>query len=156
MRELRVDPIRRVFPNPVTYGKNPTNYQRAINAAGFQMCLNNPALLLEKKGTLLDLAKKKVHEDGYVYKKGHTRFKILEPSSCEESEPQPKRQKVNAYERQRRIKEVNEEISGLNRHIQIKEQRLEQANASRNFKMCDELAGEISELKSQRDSLMPS
>ena len=40
-------------------------------------------------------------------------------------------------------------MSGLNRHIQIKEQRLEQASSSCNFKMCDELASEISELKSQ-------
>lgn len=76
--------------------------------------------------------------------------KVLNPSVLEEGEPpQPKRQKISAYERQCRMKELNEEISGLNRHIRIKEQRLEQANASRNFKVCDEVAGEISELKSQ-------
>ena len=37
-----------------------------------------------------------------------------------------------------RIKELNDELSGLNRHIQIKEQRMEQTTASRNFKVCDE------------------
>lgn len=72
---------------------------------------------------------------------------------CEEVEPQPKRQKINAYERQRRINELNEEISGLNCHIKIKEQRIDQANASRNYRMCDELAGEVTDLKSRRRQL---
>ena len=138
------------------YAKNPNDYQKAINDASFYLCFNNPSLLFENKGALLEMARKKVHEDGYCYKKGQTRSKALNPSLLEEGDqqqPQPKRQKINAYERQRRIKELNDEISGLNRHIQIKEQRLEQATASRNFKACDEVASEISELKSQRREL---
>lgn len=135
------------------YAKNPNNYQKAINNASFSLCFNNPALLLESKGTLLEMAKKKVHEEGYCYKKGQTRSKVLNPTTPEGEPPQPKRQKINACERQRRIKELNDEISGLNRHIRIKEQRLEQATASRNFKVCDELASEISELKSKRREL---
>ena len=136
------------------YGKSPNDYQRAINNASFKMCLSNPSLLLENKGTLLEMARKKVHEEGYCYKKGQTRSKVLNPSSLEEGEPpQPKRQKISTYERQRRIKELSEEISGLNRHIRIKEQRLEQANASRNFKVCDEVASEIAVLKSQQREL---
>ena len=100
------------------YTKNPNDYQKAINNASFNLCYNNPSLLLENKGTLLEMAKKRVHEDGYCYKKGQTRSKILNLSSHEEGEPpQPKRQKINAQERQCRIKELNEEIPGLNRHI---------------------------------------
>ena len=103
---------------------------------------------------LLEMARKKVHESGYCYKKGQTRSKVLNPSSLEvDKPPQPKRQKIEALERQRRIEELKEQISDLNRRIQIKEQRLEQATASRNFKMCDEVATEISELKSQRQEL---
>ena len=98
--------------------------------------------------------KKKVHEDGYCYKKGQTRSKILNPSSLEDGEPpQQKRQKINTQERQHRIKELNEEISGIKRHIEIKEQRLDQASSSRNFKVCDEVASEISELKVRRREL---
>ena len=99
------------------------------------------------------MARKKVHDDGYHYKKGKTRSKKLEPGLSEEVEPQPKRRKINAYERQRRIHELNEEISGLNRHIKIKEQRIDQANSSRNYRMCDELAGEVTELKTRRREL---
>ena len=139
---------------PAIYTKNPNDYQKAINNATFNLCYNNQSLLLENKGTLLEMAKKRVHEDGYCYKKGQTRSKILNPSSHEEGEPpQPKRQKINAQERQCQIKELNEEISGLNRHIRIKEQRLEQATSSRNFKVRDEVASEISELKSKRRGL---
>ena len=130
--------------------KNPNNYRKAINKASFELCFNNPSLLLESKGILLELAKKKVHEDGYCYRKDQTRSKVLNPSTLEDEPPPPKRKKINAYECQRRIKELDDdELSGLNRHIRIKEQRLEQATASRNFKVCDELASEISELKSQ-------
>lgn len=135
------------------FGKSPNDYQKAINTASFQLCLSNPSLLLEKKGDLLDMARKKVHEDSYCYKKGRTRSKKLEPSLCEEGEPQPKRQKITACERQRRIKELTEEISGLNCHVEIKEQRIDQANNSRNYRMCDELAGEVSDLKSKRHQL---
>ena len=97
------------------------------------------------------MARKRVHDSGYCYKKGQTRSKVLDPTSYEVGEqPEPKRQKINAYERQCRINELMEE---LNRRIKIKEQRLEQATASRNFKMCDEVATEISELTSRRREL---
>lgn len=112
------------------------------------MCLSVP---LENKGTLLEMARNKVCEDGYCYKKGQTRSKVLNPSSLEEGEPpQPKHQKINTYEHQCQIKELSEKISGLNRHIRIKEQRLEQANASHTIKVCDEVASEIAVLKFQQ------
>lgn len=63
------------------------------------MSYNNPSSLLENKGTLLEMAKKKVHEEGYCYKKGQTRSKTLNPSSLEDGKPQQKRQNINAQER---------------------------------------------------------
>ncbi len=78
------------------FTKNPTNYQKAINAASFQLCRANPSLLLQTKGKLLELAKQKIHEDGYCYKKGRSRSLKLEPSAVVEDEPRSKRQKINA------------------------------------------------------------
>ena len=69
------------------FSKNPSTYQQAINSARYQLCLNNPSLLLERKGALLEMAKKKVHEAGYLYKKGHSRSKVLDPTLSEESKP---------------------------------------------------------------------
>lgn len=150
--DKRIDEVV-VKEKSTIFEKNPTDYQKAINAASFGLCMSNPSLLFEKKGVLLEMAREKVHDSGYCYKKGHSRSKKFEPSFSEESESRPKRKKIGTDERQRRMKEVNEEISGLNRHIEIKEQRIEQAKASRNFRMCDDLQGEISELKSQRRTL---
>lgn len=41
------------------FGKSPNDYQKATNTASFQLCLSNPSLLLEKKGDLLDMARRK-------------------------------------------------------------------------------------------------
>ena len=104
---------------------------------------DSPFIALGKKGDLLELARKKVHEGGYVYKKGHSHSKVVDP--IEDGAPMPK-SKVNATERQRRINELNEEISDLNRPLKIKEPQIAQATSSRNFKVCDELAHELQEL----------
>ena len=76
-----------------------TEYQKRINNASYVLCQGDPGLLLGKKGDLLGLARAKVHEDGYVYKKGHTRSKKYRPAQCDE--PAVKRVKVCAAERQR-------------------------------------------------------
>ena len=99
------------------FSKNPTAYQKTVNAASFQMCKNDPSLLIRKKGDLLKLATQKVHDDGYCYKKGHSRSRRFEPVVGNESEPPPKQQKINADERQRRINDLCEEISSINHHI---------------------------------------
>ena len=56
-----------------------TDYQKWINNASFHLCQGNPALLLGKKGEIFELARAKVHEDGYNYKKGRSRSKKHQP-----------------------------------------------------------------------------
>jgi len=55
----------------VFFGKtdNLTQYQKQVNLASIELCLTSPSLLLGKRGDLLALAKDKVHEDGYQYKR---------------------------------------------------------------------------------------
>ena len=129
-----------------------TDYQKRINDAGYSLCQGNPTLLLGKKGDLLELARAKVHEDGYNYKKGHSRSKKHQ-SMVEGSEPAVKRAKVNAEERQRRLAELTEEISELSKRITFKERRIEEATLSHSFRVCDDLASEVSELKARRREL---
>ena len=64
-----------------------------------------------------------------------------------------KRAKVNAEERQRQIVELTEEISELSRRITFKDRRIEEASLSRNYRVCDELSAEVSELKARRKKL---
>ena len=39
------------------YAKNPNDYLKAINDASFNLCHNNPSLLLASKGAMLEMAK---------------------------------------------------------------------------------------------------
>lgn len=60
--------------------KNPsivlTDYQKAINRASLELCKANVALL-QKRGELLDKARKKVDKEGYHYKKKGSRSTIF-------------------------------------------------------------------------------
>ena len=49
-----------------------TDYQERINKACEKLCVQDPRLLLDK-GERLKQARAKVHEEGYVYKKGYSR-----------------------------------------------------------------------------------
>ena len=62
-----------------------SDYQQEVNAAAEKICLRNPHMIC-KRGTLLELARKEVHDSGYVYKKGKSRSKAF--GTCENT---PKR-----------------------------------------------------------------
>ncbi|KAL7333083.1 hypothetical protein PS15p_202035 [Mucor circinelloides] len=70
-----------IITNATIYGKKTsralTSYEEAINRASIQLALENP-LLISKKGDLFDLAKKKLLEEGYRYKRGSSRSKLKE------------------------------------------------------------------------------
>ncbi|GAN01059.1 hypothetical protein MAM1_0004d00490 [Mucor ambiguus] len=72
-----------IIANATIYGKKTsralTSYEEAINRASIQLALDNP-LLISKKGDLFDLAKKKLLEEGYHYKRGSSRSKLREKS----------------------------------------------------------------------------
>ena len=53
---------------------NLTKYQKSINDAAFQLCLENPSLV-KTRGMFLDLARKKVDSEGYTYVKKRSRSK---------------------------------------------------------------------------------
>ena len=48
------------------------------------------------------------------------------------------------------MEELNEEVESQTQRIAIKEKRLAQAEASRNYKLCDQLSEEIQELKAAK------
>ena len=50
-------------------------FEKHVNEAARDLCLKDPQIL-NKRSTLLELARKKVAEDGYAYKKGHSRSKV--------------------------------------------------------------------------------
>ena len=76
--------------------------------------MNHPELLA-RRGELLEKARANVKELGYAYKKGKSR-------SCKEDQHNvpPKRSKINAEIREKRIKELQDEISILDEQIKFK------------------------------------
>ena len=52
-----------------------------------------------------------------------------------------------------RISDIQEQIADIDKRISHKQRRIETAAATRNYKTCDELSEEISELKTQRHEL---
>ena len=103
-----------------------------------------------KKGDLMRMAQDKVHDDGYVYKKGKSRAK---QSSCSSIPESSKRTKIDTKEREMRISDIQEQIADIDKRIAYKQCRIETATVTRNVKTCDKLSEEISELKSQRREL---
>lgn len=128
-------------------GKELTKYQARLNQAAGDLCVHNPALLAEK-GKLLELAKDRLHESGYVYAKGKSRSRKFNP--LDEMEERPKREKIDQREKQHRIDTLKEQLQDNNKHIGIKEKRIEQAQGLQNFKLCDQLSDEVTLLKKKR------
>ena len=61
--------------------------------------------------------------------------------------------KIDGQERQSRINDIVEEIADIDWKITYKQRRIDTTAATKNFKTCDELSQEISELKSQKCEL---
>lgn len=99
--------------------------------------------MLRRRGELLILAKQRVHDSGYNYRKGRSRSKSY--GSVEES-THPKRIKTTADERYERIRSLKEEVKDLKERVSYKRKRIEIAEVSKNYKLCDQLSEEVSEL----------
>ncbi|ORZ18161.1 hypothetical protein BCR42DRAFT_413274 [Absidia repens] len=77
--ETENDKRSTIVSHATIYGKKSsrplTSYEVAINQASIQLALADSSLLVHK-GKLFDLAKKKLLEEGYQYKRGKSRSKL--------------------------------------------------------------------------------
>jgi len=108
--------------------------------------------MLTKRGDLLNLARQSVDESGFVYRKGKSRSKSF-GSEAGEGAPAPKRPKISQQLRDKRKQNINEDLKCINTQIQFKERRIETEVLNKNFKLCDLLAEEVTELKKRRQML---
>lgn len=122
-----------------------TKYQQQVNEAAVQLALQTPSLLTSRQ-VLLNEARKKVNNDGYVYKKGKSRSKQF----SEPGEFVTKRMKTSEDFRVKRISALEEDIKDFNDRLSFKEKRRTQASNSRNYKLCDMLTEEMSTIKQQK------
>ena len=126
--------------------KEPTMYQQKVNEASFHLAMKDPSLLSSRQ-TLLERAREMVNESGYNFKKGKSRSKKLQDSDSEQSS---KHCKTSEALRTKRISQLNDDIKDFNDRLQFKEKRRQQATNSRNYKLCDQLTEEMSEIKQKK------
>ena len=113
-----------------------------INAASIELCLNNPTLLLNRKG-LLELARSKVIEEGFVFAKGKSRSRIG-PIRSQQSKP---RQYLSKEIRTARLKHLEDKIKNHNDIVLYKEKQIAACLSISNFSQCEELKTSIINLK---------
>ena len=77
------------------------------------------------------MAKDKVHEDGYNYKKGKS---CSTKHSTTSEESAPKRSKIDSAEQLRRMNEIYEDIDHTDTQIGFKNRRIEAATVTKSFK----------------------
>ena len=127
-----------------------SDYHKQINKAAGDIVIRDPSILARKKSELIEAAKDEVYASGYKFKKGHSRSKRFSSATTSNA---PKRQNLNKTIRESRIQDIKEEIDDLNHRISFKEKRVTAAENMKNYKTCDEITGEISELKTKRREL---
>lgn len=136
------------------FGRNPsrpvelTKYQVRMNEVAQELCLTNPNLLSDRN-LLLQKAQERVHDQGYVYKKGKSRSKRLNSPDQVSIDATPKRKKICQEFRLQRIAELKDVVKDLSDQITYKEKRRESASNVHNYKECDMLTEQMSALKAE-------
>lgn len=128
-----------------------SNYQKRINQAAIDICLKSLGMLRNRQA-LIEAARSKVIADGFQFVKGQSRSN----KTCNDSstEPRPKRQKVNQDVREKRVKDVGEDLSDIKERIGYKEKRIAEYINISDYKKCDELKEEVIRLKKQQRELL--
>ena len=131
------------------FKKPRSDFDQKVNEASVYLSMKNPSLVRKgNRGELMEAARKKVVEDGYVFKKGRTRSKLYGVQDSQTT--LPKRTKLNEESRRKRMDDLEDDIKDLSKRITMKEKRCTQAEASHSYKLCDELTEQISELKQEK------
>lgn len=122
-------------------------YHRAINEAMFEAGKENPHFL-SKLDELLVIARKRVHESGFNYKKKTSRSRDFGSSSSEEV--RPKREKISQEVREKRIDELNEDLQEVNMQIGFASKHRERCANVKEFTKAIEISKEMEELRRKK------
>lgn len=120
-----------------------------MNQAAKNLCLSDVSLL-NRRNALLELARKKVAEDGYVFKKGHSRSKVYGQAT---SSSTAKRTKYDEQMREERLQNIEEELLDISRMLEFKGKRLSQYEAAKNYRSCEQVTEEMMALKERKRGL---
>lgn len=86
--------------------------------------------------------------DGYLFVKGKSRSSSSQSESDESSKA--KRNKTDVSERASEITLLNENISTLESRLKYKQQMIDKARSVNNYKLCDEISGEVINIRKEK------
>ena len=122
-----------------------------MNKAAVSLCLNNPQLLLKKRSELIAMARQKIIDEGFQFKKGKSRSK---KGNAEPIEPKSKHQKTTHSFREKRLIEIEEKVGDIGDRITFKEKRSTECIGNSDYEKCDCLKKDIMSLKQDRRELL--
>ena len=103
------------------------------------------------------MAREKVKADGYEYKKGYSRSVSSSSSSGgddhagkKDLDKSAKRKHMDAEERKKAITNIKALIESTNYDIRIKQQRIQKLKTCNDFKQCDVVSNETTQLLKQK------
>ena len=98
----------------------------------------------------MQAARRRVSDEGYVFKKGRSRSKLY---GNPQAEAAPKRPKYSEDMREERMATIDEELRDISRIMHFKERRVMQAEAGKKYTICEQITEELMDLKSKKHEL---
>ena len=127
-----------------------TAYQKRMNEAAQDLCLQNPALL-HKRTLLIEESRSKIIAEGFQFVKGKSCSKKV--AGPDEQQRPAKRRKLSKDMREQRLKEIEEDCKDIAERLTFKEKRIAAYENSREYKKCDDVKEEMMALKQKRRQL---
>ena len=131
--------------------KDPTeklyDYHKAINEAAYKIALENP-MIVGNKTELNKLAVAKLDIDGYNYRKKKSRSKQLNPELGA-----PKRTKIQADFRAKRVKEVSEDLMEVEKQVEFCSKQRDRYTNCKEFSSAIAISEKIEGLQQRKRKL---
>lgn len=124
-----------------------TPYQKTVNNASLELAKNDCALL-QNRGELFALARKKVDEDGYAYSKKTSRSSKFGKAATHA--PKPKRKYLQSSMREENIKNVSSAIQSHQETIALLQKQKQKYSNAEKFLEAAEINKSILEITNQK------
>ena len=138
----------RIYGNPGA-SEELTSYQSAINKAAYEICTTNPTLI-DKKGDLLQAARRKVNADGYQYAKRSSRSKLFGTQATATNSNTAKKPRLSTDVRSSRILECQDDLNNINLQLKYAERAQEKFANAHQYQSAIGALKEIKEMKEKK------
>ena len=122
-------------------------YHKAINEACFAEAMKNP-ILLKNKLELQNLARQRLHDEGFQYKKGKSRSSAV--SSPQSAVSGTTRKNVTRELREKRLGQLREDLKEVDLQLNFSIQQRNKCSNVHNYSKAVEVSQQIDELRQKK------